>query len=133
MQSFSEVHKVVPEDLDEREHVNNIRYVQWIQDISKKHWNLAVHRELRESMVWVVRSHHITYYRAAVLGDRIRISTHVEGFKGPLSYRTVEMAHALTGELLVHARTQWCLLDATSLRPKRTPEAIIALFAKPEK
>jgi len=30
--------KVTKEDLDELQHVNNVRYVQWIQDIAKAHW-----------------------------------------------------------------------------------------------
>ena len=133
MMGYSHVHTVVREDLDELEHVNNIRYVQWIQDISRKHWEAVVDPALRSALVWVVRSHHITYHRAAILGDSIVLSTQVESFRGPLSDRTVEMTHAKTGELLVSARTQWCLLDAVSLRPIRTPESIIKLFSRPEK
>jgi len=130
---YSQIQKVVPEDLDELRHVNNIRYLQWIQDLSRKHWEAVVDPALRSSLVWVVRSHHITYHRAAILGDSIHMATHVERFQGPISERAVEMTLAKTGEPLVSAQTQWCLLDAGSLRPKRVPEAIIKLFTEIEK
>ena len=40
MKTYSEAFDVVPNDLDDLNHVNNIRYVEWIQEISKRHWNL---------------------------------------------------------------------------------------------
>ena len=130
MEAYGEIIKVVGEDLDELEHVNNIRYVKWIQDISRKHWEAVVDKELRKSLIWVVRNHNITYHRAAVLGDSIHITTNIESFSGPLSNRSVEMKDRDSGELLVRALTQWCLLDAGSLRPKRVPEAIQKLFGQ---
>ena len=31
---------VTSDDLDARNHVNNVRYVQWVQDAAEAHWNL---------------------------------------------------------------------------------------------
>lgn len=43
MKTYSEAFDVVPNDLDDLNHVNNIRYVEWIQEISKRHWKPCDH------------------------------------------------------------------------------------------
>ncbi|HKL90369.1 MAG TPA: acyl-ACP thioesterase domain-containing protein [Allomuricauda sp.] len=128
MKIYSEVFDVIPNDLDDLNHVNNIRYVEWIQDISKKHWAQVTSREIQESMIWVVRNHNITYHKSAVLGNTINISTYIRSNNGPISTRIVEIKNNNTDELLVKAITEWCLLDSKTFRPKRVPKEIQALF-----
>lgn len=128
MKTYSEVFDVVPSDLDDLNHVNNIKYVEWIQDISKKHWMHVTSEETQKSMVWVVRNHNITYHKSAVLGHTILMNTYIKSNKGPISIRIVEIKNKATDELLVKAVTEWCLLDAKTFRPKRVPEEIEALF-----
>ncbi|SDQ70190.1 acyl-CoA thioesterase [Flagellimonas zhangzhouensis] len=128
MHTYSESFDVAPSDLDELNHVNNIRYVEWIQDISKKHWHKATTEDIRQSMIWVVRNHNISYQKSAVLGDTIQIETYIAENKGPISTRVVEIKNKNTGDLLVKGTTDWCLLDAKTFRPKRVPEEVAALF-----
>ncbi|GLU44536.1 thioesterase family protein [Allomuricauda sp. NBRC 101325] len=128
MKTYSDTFDVVPTDLDDLNHVNNIRYVEWIQDISKKHWNKATTEAIRKSMIWVVRNHHISYLKSAVLGDTIQIDTYIAENKGPISTRIVEIKNKNTGELLVKGSTDWCLLDAKTFRPKRVPEEVHKIF-----
>ncbi|MEC7771083.1 MAG: acyl-ACP thioesterase domain-containing protein [Bacteroidota bacterium] len=128
MKTYTESFDVTPNDLDDLNHVNNIRYVEWIQDISKKHWTHVTTEEIQNSMIWVVRNHNITYHKSAVLGNTILINTFIASNKGPISTRVVEIKNKETNELLVKAITEWCLLDAKTFRPKRVPEEIEALF-----
>ncbi|MEC7263282.1 MAG: acyl-CoA thioesterase [Bacteroidota bacterium] len=128
MRCFSEVFEVVQDDLDDLNHVNNVRYVEWIQAISKKHWEKVTTEETRKEMIWVVRNHHISYHKSALLGDTILINTYIDSNKGPISTRIVEIKKKDTDELLVKGITEWCLLDAVTFRPKRVPEAIQSLF-----
>lgn len=128
MRTYTETFTVKQDDLDELNHVNNIRYVEWIQEISKKHWVSATTKIIRKEMVWVVKSHNITYSKPAVLNDVIEVSTHIKGTKGPLSIRVVEIKNNKTGHVLVYACMEWCLLDASTFRPKRVPESIQNLF-----
>ncbi|MDC6364926.1 MULTISPECIES: thioesterase family protein [Flavobacteriaceae] len=130
MQSYTEVFDVVPTDLDELDHVNNIRYVEWIQEISKKHWFKVTTEEIRKEMIWVVKKHTISYHKSAVLGDSIKINTYIKETKGPLSIRIVEIKNNKTEAVLVNACTEWCLLDAQTFRPKRVPESVQKLFLK---
>ena len=49
MKTYSEAFDVVPNDLDDLNHVNNIRYVEWIQEISKRHWNHVTTEAIQQS------------------------------------------------------------------------------------
>lgn len=122
---------VKAEDLDNLQHVNNVRYLEWIQEISRRHWESAAPTEWKESYVWVVRNHNITYKQAAVLGDQLELSTYIVANRGALSTRVVELKKKNCNQILCQAETQWCLLDAKSHRPKAIPDAFIQLFCPP--
>ncbi|SNZ00703.1 acyl-CoA thioesterase [Flagellimonas pacifica] len=130
MHTYTQTFPVEQNHLDELNHVNNIKYVEWIQDVSKKHWFKATTKVIRDDMVWVVKNHNITYSKSAVLGDTIEVFTYIKDTKGPLSIRVVEIKNNKTGQILVKACTEWCLLDAKTFKPKRVPESIQNLFAK---
>jgi acyl-CoA thioester hydrolase len=132
MKRYNKTIKVGQADLDELQHVNNVRYVQWIQDISREHWLNVAPPDLAEKALWVVRKHEIEYKEAAILGDMIEISTYIEATKGPLSYRVVEMMLAETRTLLLRSRTAWCLLDSETQQPVRIPQEIDKLFSGKE-
>ncbi len=126
--TFEMIKTVEPGDLDELEHVNNVRYVQWIQDISRAHWEAKAPEEMRERVIWVVRQHLIQYRSAAKLGDRVLMRTHIAKTDGALSTRVVEMFLGDSDQLLLRSETEWCLLHGKTLRPMRIPEEISSIF-----
>ena len=128
MQVYLKTLTVQSEDLDELNHVNNIRYIDWVQQISKEHWEKVTSSDLRRELIWVVRKHEVNYFKSAVLDDELTLKTHIAQNKGPISTRIVEVWNNKTHTLLVKASTDWCLLDASSFRPKRVPEQIASLF-----
>ncbi|MEM9363330.1 MAG: acyl-ACP thioesterase domain-containing protein [Bacteroidota bacterium] len=128
MRFYEKTLTVNPNDLDELNHVNNIRYIDWVQQISKEHWEKATTPEIRNELIWVVRKHEVNYFKSAILEDVLLLKTHVAKNKGPVSTRIVEIWHNKTNVLLVKASTDWCLLDASTFRPKRVPEDIATLF-----
>ncbi len=129
MQIFELTRIVVQDDLDELDHVNNVRYVQWIQDISKEHWVSKASEEIRSQVLWVVMNHNITYKNAAKLNDQIKISTHIASSRGATSLRVVEMHNAKTKQLLLRSKTEWCLLNAKTLKPTRISEDVKRIFS----
>lgn len=129
MKYYEKVLTVKKGDLDELEHVNNVRYVQWIQDISKEHWQSKVSKEIQDSVVWVVMNHNISYKSAAKLNDTIHVRTHIEKSRGAVSIRVVEMFDTKTNQLLVRSSTEWCLLHGKTLRPMRIPKDIKGVFS----
>lgn len=118
---------VINDDLDELNHVNNVRYVQWVNDIAKEHWLLLASKSLLENYFWVALSHHIEYKSAAVLGDIIKIKTYILKSEGVTSTRIVEMYHADSDKLIAKSETNWCFISSKSKRPTRIPQEIIDL------
>lgn len=121
MKTFTMTRVVESADLDALEHVNNVRYLEWVQDISRDHWNSICIEDWSRQFLWVVRSHHITYFAQAVLGDALEVKTFVEAMKGPISTRIVQFRKDGSEELLAECRTDWVLLKKPSLRPSRIP------------
>lgn len=128
IKAFTKIIQVQEDDLDNLNHVNNVRYLQWIQDIAKEHWHAKAPKEIYETSIWVVKSHFIEYKKAAFLGDQIEVKTYIEKSKGALSIRMVEMSEVHTKELLLKSKTEWVLIDAHTQRPIRVSEEIIAIF-----
>ncbi len=107
-------------------HVNNVVYLQWVNDISEKHWNRLASPGLRSKYFWVVLRHEIDYLNQARLGDEIRMVTWVGESRGVRSVRHVHMS---AGEKeLIRASSTWCLIDSTTQRPTRIKEDILSLL-----
>lgn len=128
MQVFEQFRTVTKEDIDHLNHVNNIRYLEWIQGIARAHWTSITTDQQRQSNVWVVLRHEIDYKSAAYVGEFIHIKTYVADCEGVTSTRIVEIYNADTQKLLVKSKTKWCMTDPKTQRPKRIPEDILTIF-----
>jgi len=126
MTPYSKTITVLPEHLDDLNHVNNVVYLQWVQDIAKEHWFSKTSSEINTAYFWVVVKHELEYKKPAFLDDVIMVTTYVEEFKGALSVRCVEFKKG--EELIVKTRSQWCLIGAKDHKPKRVPLEISELF-----
>ena len=125
-QTYTYNHVVVQEEIDALDHVNNVVYVQWIQDISAKHWNDLIVGHSDVNIVWVVVRHEIDYKGQAVLGDQVTFKTWVGQTKGVTSVRHVEIYKGT--RLLARAATTWCMLDTTTLKPTRITESVLKVL-----
>jgi acyl-CoA thioester hydrolase len=121
---FSQPVTVIDAHIDELRHVNNVQYVQWIQDIAGAHWLTAYPVGEREQYVWVVMEHHIRYLKSALLGDELQLTTWIGDFKGATSQRFTRIERASDGALLCEAETKWVLLDPQTQRPKRVEPGV---------
>lgn len=128
LKTFELLVEVNESDLDEMQHVNNVRYLQWVQDVAKAHWKSLTNQNLQNKFAWVVVSHLIHYKIPAILGDKILIRTYIKESSGVTSVRVVEMYLAGSQQKLVEAETKWCLLNRKNLKPARIPDEIIRLF-----
>ena len=118
--------------LDDLHHVNNVVYLQWVQNIAKEHWEVRATEELKKKFIWFVVRHEIDYKKQAFLGDPILIETFVGETTFVTSKRFVNIKNADTGELLVAVESNWCLLDAKSKRPTKINEELRRVFHKKE-
>ena len=128
MQVYQKEVIVKAHDLDQLNHVNNVRYVQWIQDIAEAHWLRGASKEILDTCYWVLIKHTINYKGQAFLGDTISIKTYVSKSEGVTSTRHVKMLNISTNTTIIESETTWCLMDTKTNRPKRITPEIKALF-----
>lgn len=128
MQTFEKHIVVAQGDLDNLNHVNNVRYVQWVQDIAEEHWTSKTSAKMRDTYFWILLKHHIEYKSPAILGDVLKIITFVPKSQGVRTTRMVEIYDQNTDKLLVTSETTWCFMNAQANRPARIPQEIVDLF-----
>lgn len=128
MEVFEAEIQVSASDLDELQHVNNVQYLYWVQQVASEHWNSKASESLREEYVWMVLSHHIAYKKQAFLGDHLILRTYVTRSEGVTSTRVVEILRKSDRQLLAESSTEWCLLKRQSLKPARITAEIAELF-----
>lgn len=114
--------------IDELGHVNNVVYLQWVQEAAAAHWQVLASENIRNQFLWVVIRHEIDYLAPAFLHDSLEAHTWVGDHSGATSERFVEIYNRESGKLLAKAKTTWCLLTASTMRPKRIDDTMIAVF-----
>ncbi len=115
---------VMPADIDELNHVNNVVYVRWIQDVAFAHWDTMAPEELKHQCRWVVLRHEIDYHAPALPGDLVEASTWIDPAKGVRQKRYVSIKRTNDSRVLASACTTWCLLDPQTGRPKQVSNEI---------
>ena len=124
---------VVPESaIDRNGHVNNVVFVQWMQDIAVEHYASIGGIEAQgKDATWFVREHKIEYFQPAFAGEEIEIKTWVENVRRVRSLRKYEFVRKSDHKTLVRGETDWVFVDATSGRPLPIPEEVAGIFNIP--
>jgi len=121
----------VPENtIDQNGHVNNVAYVQWMQDVAILHSDTTGGTAAVTAVggAWVVRSHKIEYLVPAFAGDRIHIATWVVSFRRVRSLRRYRFVNLSTGKLLAKGETDWVFVDDKSGRLRTIPPTVTKTF-----
>ncbi len=122
---------IIPETaIDENGHVNNVAYVQWMQDIAVEHYaSIGGIPAQGPDATWVVRGHRIEYFLPAYVGEEIEIKTWVENIQRVRSMRKYEFVRRSDGKTLVKGETDWVFVDGKSGRPLAIPEEVKNVFS----
>ena len=127
--TFEMIVSVLPEDIDQQNHVNNTVYLRWVQEVATAHWRAVATADARENIGWVVLRHEIDYKTPACLGDEIVLRTWV-GKSTRLTFeRFTEIRRSGDDQLLSNARTLWCPINAQTARPVRVPTEVREQFS----
>ena len=127
MNAFETKFTVVASDIDELNHVNNVVYIQWIQNIANLHWTQLKQDIDTTAYVWVVIRHEIDYIGQALLEETLVAKTWVGKTEGIRSIRHVEFYK--NNKLVVKAQTTFCLVNAKTFRPTRITDQILMMLA----
>ncbi len=128
---YSKAFLIPQSAIDENGHVNNVAYVQWMQDIAVEHYESigGVKPTQLIGATWVVREHRIEYLLPAFAGEEIEIRTWVENVRRVRSLRKYEFVRKSDGKTLVRGETDWVFVDAKTGRPVAIPEEIFKVFS----
>lgn len=117
---------ILPEDIDDNDHVNNVVYVRWLQDVGTAHWNARFDADTRARWSWVCLRHEVDYRRPLALGDTVTARTWVGVPQGPrfARYVLIEGPRGVAAQGL----SEWVLVDAKTMRPARIPPDMLEPF-----
>jgi acyl-CoA thioester hydrolase len=120
--------------IDENGHVNNVAYVQWMQDIAVEHYEAIGGVQAQgPGRTWVVREHRVEYLLPAFARDEIEIRTWVENVRRVRSLRKYEFVRKSDGRILVRGETDWVFVNVQTGSPRAIPEEVSRVFAIPSK
>ena len=127
MDTIFSIEKIVTSsDIDDLNHVNNVVYLKWMEEVATKHWQFLTKDEPKPEYVWVVLRHEIDYLQQAVLNDKILIKTKVGESKGFKSERFIEFYK--NDVLIAKSKTIWGMLDAKTYKPMRIRENVLKIL-----
>lgn len=123
---FSHSFKVSAADIDAQNHVNNVAYVEWIQEVAVAHWFSVTDEAMREKYTWILTRHEIDYKKQSFENEEITATTWVGEATRITWERFTEIKRG--ADLLVKAKSIWCLIDREKSRPSRITAEMIKLL-----
>lgn len=131
METVYRLEIIVPaEVVDRNRHVNNVAYVQWMQEAALQHSAATGCAQMTEAFgaTWVARMHRIEYLSPAFAGDVLTVFTWVAELRKVRSLRRYKFVRAADQKVLARGETEWVFVDASTGRPRGIPNQIADLF-----
>ena len=127
--TYSKTITIPSSAIDENGHVNNVVYVQWMQDIAVEHYASIGGIEAQgPDATWVIRQHSVEYLLPAFEGEEVEIRTWVEDIRKVRSLRKYEFVRKGDGKTLVKGETDWVFVETKTGRPKAIPAEVEEIF-----
>lgn len=128
---YEHFHTVLPEEIDQLGHANNLAYLRWALAAASAHsavqgWPTEAYLQLGSG--WVVRSHKIEYLRPTFAGEELVVRTWVADFRKVTSLRRYRLIRRSDAKLLATAATDWAFVKYATGMPTRVPPEVIASF-----
>ena len=120
---------VLREHLDAINHVNNVVYVQWMQDIAVEHWNSVATDTLKQELLWMIKRHEVDYFNQAFLGDELTMETWTGDFTNVTWKRHYQIIRPADNKKIISASSIWIPFERKTQRPRRVDDALIMMFA----
>lgn len=132
---YSHEFKVPSSCIDTNNHVNNVAYIQWLQDAAIAHSNAlgaTIEFYTKSGGTWVVRSHFIEYLKPLFLDEDIVIQTWVTAIKRTTSIRKYAIFRKSDKALIARAETLWVYISFKSGKLVSIPKELIEKYIEHE-
>ena len=120
--------EIRPDDIDELGHVNNIVYVNWVQEAATEHWRAIADQATQEKFQWFCSRHEIDYKQQLYLNQDVEIRTWLGLPVGARFDRFVDIRASGSAKTSAIAKTTWVLISKASGRPVRIQAEILSSF-----
>jgi acyl-CoA thioester hydrolase len=122
---------VLPSDIDENRHANNLCYLRWMNEAALAHssvngWPTRRYIELGAS--WFARRHTIEYLVPAAEGDQLTVQTWIYNWKAIRSVRKYRFLRQLDGAVMAEAETLWAFVNLATGKPTKIPSIVADSF-----
>ncbi|KQT16349.1 thioesterase [Chryseobacterium sp. Leaf404] len=117
---FEKQIKVSEEYIDANNHVNNVQYVKWVEEIASEHWDTVKEKLGFPHDIWMLLDHHIQYRKQVYLGNYLTIKTYPKPPEGIRQPRKVEFY--CNDVLVAESLTLWVFIDHETQKIKKLDE-----------
>ena len=121
------------EHIDLMRHVNNVHYLQWLENLA---WDHSVALGMRQEDYtrlghgMVVRRHELDYVAPALLGDRVLLATWIVGLDRLSLHRRYQFARESDGATLFRGATHFVCVEIASGKVRRMPPDFTEAYAR---
>ncbi len=117
--------------IDPNNHINNIVYLQWMQDSAIEHVKQNKVYELTQplGLTWFAKQHTIEYLSQGFMGDKIRVITWVAELTKISTLRKYYIYRRSDKILLCKGETRWVMINAQKGKPTKIPQNILDLIS----
>ena len=108
--------------IDLMQHVNNVHYLQWLENVAWSHSDsLGMRQEdyTRLGHGMVVKRHELDYVAPALLGDRVLLGTWIVGLDRLSTHRRYQFVREADGATLFRGATHFVCVEIASGRVRR--------------
>ncbi len=119
--------------IDLMQHVNNVHYLQWLENVAWDHsMALGMRPEdyTRLGHGMVVRRHELDYVAPALLGDRVLLATWITGLDRLSLHRRYQFVRASDGATLFRGATHFVCVDIAGGKVRRMVPEFTAVYAR---
>jgi acyl-CoA thioester hydrolase len=119
--------------IDLMQHVNNVHYLQWLENVAWDH-SIALgmrpedYTRLGQGMV--VRRHEMDYVVPALLGDRVLLATWIVGLDRLSLHRRYQFVRVSDGATLFRGATHFVCVEIATGRVRRMPAEFTETYAR---
>ncbi|MGB3790153.1 MAG: acyl-CoA thioesterase [Phormidesmis sp.] len=118
------------EAIDENGHLNNVTYIQWMQDIAIAHANhtSCTAATAKTGATWIARSHKIEYLRPAFEGEQLVLFTWIASIRRARSQRKYQFLRLSDQALIAIGETDWVFVNRETGKPQTIPPIVTSAF-----
>jgi len=124
--------RVMWQDIDQAQHVNNAVYLSYVEDCGfqlVKHFKWPLQRMREAGFAILIRKHQIQYLQPALFDDEIEVASYVYDVKRASAVRYYSITRVSDGALLAQVNSLGVWVDLKTGQPARFPEQFLTDFA----